>query len=77
METKQMSFVATEFFKTVNNLSPTSMDDIFTSKINAKGCPHNITVKRHNQSTYGDERLLSSKIHTKRLKQNTEKLYKI
>lgn len=77
METKQMSFVAIEFFKTVNNLSPLSMEDIFTSKINAKGCPHNITVKHHNQSTYGDECLLGSKIHTKRLKQNTEKLYKI
>ena len=74
METKQMSFVAIEFFKTVNNLSPTSMEDIFTSKINAKGCPHNITVKHHKHK---HKRLLSSKIHTKRLKQNTEKLYKI
>ena len=31
-----MSFVAIEFFKTVNNLSPTSMEDIFTSKIMLK-----------------------------------------
>ena len=44
MEIKRLRNLATEIFKTVNNLNPSFMKDIFTSKENAKVRLNNIIV---------------------------------
>ena len=36
MNIKRMWILATEIFKTINNLNPSFMKDIFTSKVNPK-----------------------------------------
>ena len=36
MEIKRLRILATEIFKTINNLNPVFMKNIFTSKVNAK-----------------------------------------
>ena len=59
MEIKRLRNLATEIFKTVNNLSPSFIKNIFTSKENAKVCPNNIVVKSHNSATYGDKSLMT------------------
>ena len=48
-----MRILATEIFKTINNLNPSFMKDIFTSKVNPKVRPNNLIVKRHNITKYG------------------------
>ena len=40
-----MAILATEIFKTVNNLNPFFMKDIFISKFNPKIRPNNLIVK--------------------------------
>ena len=42
-----------EIFKTVNNLNPNYMKDIFTPKLHAKVRPNDILVMHHNTITYG------------------------
>ena len=42
MEIKRLRNLATEIFKTVNNLNPSFMKDIFTSKEDAKVRPSNM-----------------------------------
>ena len=59
MEIKRLRNLATEIFKTVNNLNPSFMKNIFTSKENAKVRPNNIVVKSHNSATYGDKSLMT------------------
>ena len=49
METKRLQTLATEIFKTINN--------IFTPKTNAKIRPHDTIVIHHNTATYGDKSL--------------------
>ena len=58
MEIKRLRNLATEIFKTVNNLDPSFMKNIFTSKENAR-VPNNMVVKSHNPATYGDKSLMA------------------
>ena len=51
MEIKMLRNLATKIFKTVNNLNPSFMKNIFTSKENARVRPNNIAVKSHNSAT--------------------------
>ena len=48
MEIKRLRVLAIEIFKTVNNLNPNYMKDIFTPKLHPKVRPYDILVKRHN-----------------------------
>ena len=59
MEIKRLRNLATEIFKTVNNLNPSFMKNIFTSKENAKVRHNNIIVKSQNSVTYGDKILMT------------------
>ena len=52
-EIKRLRVLAIEIFKTVNNLNPNYMKDIFTSKLHPKVRPNDILVKHHNTITYG------------------------
>ena len=57
MEIKRLKILAIEVFKTVNNLNPNYMKDIFTPKLHPKVRPNNILVKYHNTITYGAKSL--------------------
>lgn len=46
METKRLQVLATEIFKTLNDINSSYIKNIFTPKINAKIRPHAI-VARH------------------------------
>ena len=48
MQTKRIKQLATEIFKTVNNLNPNFMVNIFTSKQNAPVRPHELLVRSQN-----------------------------
>ena len=45
MEIKRLRVLATEIFKTVNNLNPNYMKDVFTPKLHPKVRPNDILVK--------------------------------
>ena len=47
-EMKKLRNLETEIFKTVNNLNPSFMENIFTSKENARVRTNNIVVTSHN-----------------------------
>ena len=47
MEIKRMKQLAIEIFKTVNNLNPDFMKNMFTSKQNAQIRPHDLLVRNH------------------------------
>ena len=53
MNVKRVRILATEIFKTINNLDPSFMKGIYTSKVNPKVRPNNLIVKRHNTIKYG------------------------
>ena len=55
MEIKRLRTLATEIFKTINNINPSYMKNIFTPKTNAKIRTHDI--RHHNTATYGDKSL--------------------
>ena len=55
MEIKRLRNLATEIFKTVSNLNPIFMKNIFPSKENARARPNNIVVKSHNSAPYEDK----------------------
>ena len=57
MQIKRIKQLAIEIFKTVNNLNPDFMKNIFTSKQNARVRPHDLLVRSHNTATYGDKSL--------------------
>ena len=57
MNVKGMRILVTEIFKTVSNVNPSFMKDIFTSKVNPKVRPNNLIVKRHNTTKYGTKSL--------------------
>ena len=59
MKIKRLRNVATEISKTVNNLYPSFMKNMFTSKENARVHPNNIVVESHNSATYGDKSLMT------------------
>ena len=48
MQIKRIKQLATEIFKTVNNLNPNFMVNIFTSKQNAPVRPHELLVRSQN-----------------------------
>ena len=52
MKIKRLKKLATEIFKTDNNLNPSFMKNIFTSKENAR-------VRPNNSATYGDKSLMT------------------
>ena len=68
MEIKWLRTLATENFKTTNNINPSSIKNILIPKTNAKIWPHDIIVRHHNTATYRDKRLtaLGRKIQNKR-----------
>ena len=55
MEIQRLRTLATEIFKTINNINPSYMKDIFTPKTNTKIRPHDIIVRHHNTATYSDK----------------------
>ena len=57
MEIKRLRNLATEIFKTMNNINPSYMKNISTPKTNAKMRPQDIIVRHHNTATYCDKRL--------------------
>ena len=57
MEIKRLRVLAIAIFKTVNNLNPNYMNDIFTPKLHPKVRPYEILVKHHNTMTYGTKNL--------------------
>ena len=59
MEIKRLRNLATKIFKIANNLNPSFLKNIFTSKENAKVRPNNLVVKSHNTATYGDKSLMT------------------
>ena len=65
MEMKRLRNLATEIFKTVNNLNPSFMKNIFASKGNARVRPNNIVVKSHNSAIYWDKSFKSETSYKK------------
>ena len=67
MEIKRLRTLATDIFKTINNINPSYMKNVFISKRNAKTRPHDIIVRHHNFATEGDNSLtaLGRKIWSK------------
>ena len=57
MQIKRIKQLAIEIFKTVNNLNPDFMKNIFTIKQNAWVRPHDLLFRSHNTATYGDKSL--------------------
>ena len=57
MEINRLRILATEIFKTVNDLNPSYMKDIFTPKLNGRVRPNDILVKHRNTIKYGDKSL--------------------
>ena len=57
MQIKRLGVLAIEIFKTVNNLNPNYVKDIFTPKLHPKVRPNDILVKHHNTMTYGTKSL--------------------
>ena len=57
MEITRLGPLATEIFKTRENINPSNMKNIFTLKTNAKIRPHGIIVRYPNTATYGDKSL--------------------
>ena len=53
MNVKSMKILATEIFKTINNLNPSFIKDTFGSKVNLKVPPNNLIVQRYNTTQYG------------------------
>ena len=56
MEIKKLRTSVTELFKTISNINPSYMKNMFTLKTNAKIWPHDIIV-RYNTATYGNKSL--------------------
>ena len=56
---KRMKILATKIFKTIYNLNPSLMKDIFTSKINPKVRTNNLIFKGKNTIKYGTKSLIA------------------
>ena len=52
MEIKGLRYLATEIFKTVNNVNPNYMKNIFTPKLHPKVRPNDILVKHRKTIHY-------------------------
>ena len=57
MEVKRLRTLAIEIFKTLNNLNPSFMKDIFFRSPYASHKELNIYVQNHNTVTFGDKSL--------------------
>ena len=57
LEIKRLQTSASEIFKTINNINPSHIKNIFTPKTNAKIPPHDFIVRHHNTATDGDKSL--------------------
>ena len=55
MDIKRLRSLATEIFKTKNNLNPSFMKQIFQPKLNkgSERLKNNLEVPKHNQATFG------------------------
>ena len=64
MQIKRKIQLAIEIFKTVNNLNPDFIKNIFTRKENARVRQHDLLVGSHETRTYGDKsfKILGPKI---------------
>ena len=64
MQITRIKQLAIEIFKTLNNLNPELMKNIFTIKQNATVRPHNLLVRSHKAATYVDKslRILGPKV---------------
>ena len=51
MEIKRLQTLATEIYKTKNNINPSLMKNILTRKTNANIRPHDIILRYHNTAT--------------------------
>ena len=56
---KRIKILATKIFKTIYNLNPSLMKDIFTSKINPKVRTNNLIFKEKNTIKYGTKSLIA------------------
>ena len=59
MEIKRLRILAIEIFKTLNDINPSYMKNIFTKKTNAKIRPNDIIVRHHNTASYHDKSLIT------------------
>ena len=57
MQIKKVNQLAIEIFKTINNLNPDFMKNIFTSKQNACVRPLDLLVRSHKTPTYSNKSL--------------------
>ena len=57
MEIKRLRVLVIEIFKTISNLNPNNVEDIFAPKLLPKVRPNDILVKHHNTITYGAKSL--------------------
>ena len=55
MEIRRLQFLGTEFFKIINCIFPSYMENIFISKANTKVCPNSIEV--YKGTSYSDKNL--------------------
>ena len=59
MNVKRLRNLAIEIFKTINDLNPLFMKEIFRLKINPRVRPNDIIVKRRNTAKFGDKSLMA------------------
>ena len=57
LKIRRIKTLAIEIFKTVNELNPNFMKNIFTSKTNSRVRPFDLLVKNHNNEKYGSKSL--------------------
>ena len=57
VEIKRLRVLDIEIFKTVNNLNPNYMKDIFPPKLHPKIRSNDVLIKHHNTITYGTKSL--------------------
>ena len=51
IEIKSLRTLATEIFKTINNINPSHVKNVFTPKTNTEIRPHDIIVRNHNTAS--------------------------
>ena len=64
MEIKRLRTLTLGIFKTLNNLNPSFMKDIFNFSLYSTHSKHDIFVHRRNTSNYGDRSLRALGSHT-------------
>ena len=59
MEFKRLRTLALEIFKTINNINPNYMKNVFTLKTHERGLtPYDILAKSHKTTNYVDKNFL-------------------